>query len=66
MDDLHFLDLTALAHLIRTRALSPVEVVAGQLDRIAALDGKLASFALVTAESAMAAIEQTIGPFRAR
>jgi amidase len=54
MHDLHFLELTALADLIRTRAISPVEAAAHQLDRIAALDGKLASFALVTPESAMA------------
>jgi amidase len=54
MDDLHFLELTALAELIRTRELSPVEVTLRQLDRIATLDGSLASYALVTAESAMA------------
>ena len=54
MNDLHFLDLTALAELIRRREISPVEVTRQQLDRIAALDGKLASYATVTAESAMA------------
>jgi amidase len=54
MDDLHFLELTALAELIRTREISPVEATRQQLDRIATLDGKLASYAVVTAESAMA------------
>jgi Amidase len=44
MHDLHFLELAALAELIRTRAISPVEITVHQLDRIAALDGKLASF----------------------
>jgi amidase len=54
MRDLHFLELAALAELIRTREISPVEATVHQLDRIAALDGKLASFALVTPERAMA------------
>jgi amidase len=54
MRDLHFLELTALAELIRTREISPVEATVHQLDRIAALDGALASFALVTPERAMA------------
>jgi amidase len=42
MRDLHFLELAALAELIRTRAISPVEITVHQLDRIAALDGKFA------------------------
>ncbi|MEP7007710.1 MAG: amidase [Sphingomonas bacterium] len=54
MDDLHFLEITALAELIRTREISPVEVTLRQLDRIAARDGQLASYALVTAEHALA------------
>lgn len=54
MGDLHFLELTALAELIRTREVSPVEVTRQQLDRIATRDGSLASYALVTAENAMA------------
>jgi Asp-tRNA(Asn)/Glu-tRNA(Gln) amidotransferase A subunit family amidase len=33
MHDLHFLELAALAELIRTRAISPVEITAHQLDR---------------------------------
>jgi amidase len=54
MSDLHFLELTALAELIRTREISPVEATRQLLDRIATLDGRLASYAVVTAESAMA------------
>lgn len=54
MKDLHFLELTDLAELIRTRKISPVEATRQQLDRIAALDGTLASYAVVTAERAMA------------
>jgi amidase len=54
MQELHFMELTALAESIRTREISPVEITRRQLDRIAALDGALASFALVTPENAMA------------
>ena len=54
MEDVHFLELTELAGLIRTREISPVDATRQQLDRIAALDTRLASYALVTAERAMA------------
>ena len=54
MEDLHFLELTDLAELIRTQEISPVEATHQQLDRIAMLDGTLASYAVVTAERAMA------------
>jgi amidase len=54
MKDLHFLELTDLAELIRTRRISPVEATRQQLDRIAALDDRLASYAIVTADRAMA------------
>ncbi|NOJ40027.1 amidase [Bradyrhizobium australiense] len=54
MGDLHFLELTVLAELIRTRKISPVAATRQQLNRIAALDGTLASYAVVTAERAMA------------
>ena len=54
MQDIHFLELTDLAELIRTRKISPVEATRQQLDRIAALDGRLASYAVVTAERALA------------
>jgi amidase len=62
MRDLHFLELAALAELIRTREISPVEVTVHQLDRIAALDGELASFALVTPERAMAEARAASSP----
>ena len=54
MADLHFLDLVTLATLIRRREISPIEATRLQLDRIAALDGKLLSYAAVTTERAMA------------
>jgi amidase len=56
MKDLHFLELTALAELIRTHKISPVEATRQQLDRIAALDDRLASYTVVTAERAMAEV----------
>jgi hypothetical protein len=37
MHDLHFLELAALAELIRTRAISPVENTAHQLDGVVTL-----------------------------
>lgn len=51
--DLHYLELTEVAHLIQTRKVSPVEVAEAMLDRIAAVDGRLHSYALVTAELAL-------------
>jgi amidase len=55
--DLHYLELTALAARIRAREVSPIAVTRAQLDRIAALDGALGSYALVTADAAMAQAE---------
>lgn len=55
---LHYLQLTELSELIRTRAISPVEVTLAQLDRIAALDGKLSSYVTVMADQALAAAER--------
>lgn len=52
--DLHYLELTELAARIRARKLSPVAVTRAQLDRIAALDGALGSYALVMADVALA------------
>jgi amidase len=54
-DDLHFMQLTELAKRLQARTISPVEVTERQLSRIAALDGRLNSYALVMAESALAA-----------
>jgi amidase len=50
---LHYLQLTELSELLRARAVSPVEVTRAQLDRIAALDGKLASYVTVMADQAL-------------
>src|SRR5260221_5492993 len=55
--DLHYLELAELAARIRARAVSPVTVTGAQLDRIAALDGTLGSYALVMADVAMAQAE---------
>ncbi|WP_457309664.1 amidase [Sphingomonas sp. UYAg733] len=56
-EELHYLELTELAALLRTGELSPVEVTRAQLDRIGTLDGELRSYALVMADAAMAAAE---------
>lgn len=55
---LHFLQLTELSELLRTRAISPVEVTRAQLDRIAALDGRPASYVTVLADHALADAER--------
>ena len=55
--DLHYLEITEIAARIRTRQISPLEVTRAQLDRIAALDGKLGSYVLVMANAAMAQAE---------
>ncbi len=55
--DWHLLSITELAGGIRRREVSPTTVVRAQLDRIAALDGALHSYALVMADAAMAQAE---------
>jgi amidase len=55
--DLHDLELTELSEHIKAREVSPVAVTRAQLDRIAALDGRLGSYALVMADAAMAQAE---------
>ena len=52
--DLHYLELMELAALVKAGDVSPVAVTRAQLDRIGALDGALASYALVMADVAMA------------
>ncbi|HEV2677484.1 MAG TPA: amidase [Aliidongia sp.] len=54
MDDLHYLELAELATRIQARELLPVAVTRAQLDRIAALDPTLGSYALVAADEALA------------
>lgn len=61
------MQLSELASRLQTREISPVEVTRLQLSRIDALDGRLNSYALVTAESALAAAasaEESIGAGR--
>ena len=53
MEDLHFETLTRISELIRSRAISSVEVTRALLDRIAQLDGKYRSYATVLADRAM-------------
>lgn len=52
-NQLHYLELHELLELFRQRKLSPVELVQEQLQRIAALDGQLHSYARVTADIAL-------------
>ena len=64
MTELHDLTLLELTAEMRARRISPVEATQAQLDRIAALDGKLSSYATVMAETALAearVAEQEIG-----
>lgn len=56
--DLHFLELTEVAHLIRTRQVSPVELTKAMLQRIEALDPKLHAYALPTPELALTQARQ--------
>jgi len=56
--DLHFRSLQEVAGLIEKREISPPELAQHILDRIAALDGRLKSYATVTAERALAAARQ--------
>jgi amidase len=52
--DLHYPELTELAGLLRSRDVTSVEVTRAQLERIDHLDDRLASFARVTPEDALA------------
>ena len=53
MDDVHYLSIAELGDAYVSRQLSPVDVTEALLERIALFDKKLASYALVTAETAM-------------
>lgn len=55
--DLHYLELTELATRIETREVPPMELTRVELDRIAALDGVLGSYALLMADVATAQAE---------
>ncbi len=52
---LHFKTITEIAELIESKQLSPVELTTHMLDRIAILDGRLKSYATLTADSALSA-----------
>jgi amidase len=57
-DDLCLLDLVEIGRHIQTRQLSSVEVTQAVLDRIARLDGRLKSYATLTADLALAQARQ--------
>ena len=50
----HYLDIAEVAELIGRRAVSSQEITCAQLDRIAALDGRLHAYAAVMADAALA------------
>jgi len=50
---MHYKTISELAPLIESGEISPVELTRSQLDRIEQLDGKLKSYATVTADLAM-------------
>ena len=50
---LHYQTITQVAEQIRSRDISPVELTQAVLDRIAALDGRLKSYATVMADQAL-------------
>lgn len=52
-NDLHYLDLTEVAHLIQTKRLSPVELTESMLRRIEALNRRLHAYATATPELAL-------------
>src|SRR5215813_2202752 len=52
--ELHYLELMELTARIKARELSSVAVTHALVDRIASLDGTLGSYAVVTADAAMA------------
>lgn len=51
---MHYLEITELATRIREGDISPVTAARAQLDRVASLDGRLGSYALVMADTALA------------
>ena len=53
-DDIHYATLSEVSELLRSREISSVELTESQLSRIGAVDAELHSYALVTAEFAMA------------
>lgn len=58
---LPYSSLAAVAQLIETKQVSPLEVTQCLLDRIAAVDGRLHSYATVTADRALASARSAEG-----
>ena len=56
--DIPFQTATQLAELIKSREVSPVEATEAYLDRIAEVDGQLASYITVCREEALAQARQ--------
>lgn len=54
-ESFHYMSLRDVARLIEARELSPVTLTERMLDRIAAVDGRLKSYATVMADDALAA-----------
>ncbi|WP_428484255.1 amidase [Rhodopila sp.] len=57
-DDLHYLELTELTRRMHAGQVSPVEATQAMLSRIASLDGRLHSYALVLSDTALAEARQ--------
>src|SRR5215469_2159379 len=58
IEPLHYSSLRDIARRIQSREISPVELTTRMLDRIAALDGKLKSYATVMREQALEAAKR--------
>src|SRR5437016_9015613 len=57
-EPLHYLSLREVAHRIQSRELSPLDLTKTMLDRIAAIDSRLHSYATVMREQAMEAAQR--------
>src|SRR5205085_7893025 len=57
-EPLHYSSLRDIARRIQSREISPVELATRMLDRIAAVDGKLKSYATVMREQALEAAKR--------
>ncbi len=57
-EDLHYFSLHQVAHLVKTKQLSPVELTLYLLDRINSLDASLHSYATVTTDLALQQAKQ--------
>jgi aspartyl-tRNA(Asn)/glutamyl-tRNA(Gln) amidotransferase subunit A len=56
-DPLHYMDATTLARLIRTKQVSPREVVQAHLDRISAVNPEINALVTLMAEDALKAAD---------